>query len=126
MEKTYEDLLAEYNKAKELCYNAENALRAYSDGFIYLVCIRSYGSMRWKSYTNPYFIEELVYEYGDGYDGLLEIYSNNPDYLRPDDDGCIDTFKILSLDELNAMSKTNIPMSQAMCNQMMMVARMRK
>jgi hypothetical protein len=60
----------------------EKLIEEYKDGYIYWVCIRSYGSVRWKEVNNRQAITELVDEYYDGYDGQLDIYSNNPRLLN--------------------------------------------
>jgi hypothetical protein len=82
----------------------------HKDGYIYKVCIRSYGSVSWQEHFNPYTIQNIVDEYGDGYDGLVEVYTNNPD-LKLDSYGCLTE---LSLEELP--EEKNISKSQAFVN----------
>jgi hypothetical protein len=73
---------AHLNGLYEDLNTVENLIKEYKDGYIYHVCIRSYGSIRWRQYNNRQAINELVEEYGDGYDGLVDIYSNNPRLLN--------------------------------------------
>ncbi len=50
----------------------------YDDNYIYIVTVRSYGRT-WKEHIhNTYTLQELCYKY-DGYDGIVDIYSTNPD-----------------------------------------------
>lgn len=50
----------------------------YDDNYIYIVTVRSYGRV-WKEHIhNTYTLQELCYQY-DGYDGIVDIYSTNPD-----------------------------------------------
>lgn len=51
------------------------------DGYTYWICIHRYGSSRWQELNNTYAVEQVIEEYGDGHDGMVDIYSNNPEYL---------------------------------------------
>jgi hypothetical protein len=73
---------AHLNELYQQLNTVEHLIKEYKDGYIYWVCIRSYGSQRWREYNNRQAINELVNEYGDGYDGLVDIYSNNPRLLN--------------------------------------------
>ncbi len=55
-----------------------NIIDNYDDNYIYIVTVRSYGRT-WKEHIhNTYTLQELCYKY-DGYDGIVDIYSTNPD-----------------------------------------------
>lgn len=73
---------SQLNELYEQLDTVSTLIREYKDGYIYWVCIRSYGSVRWKQVNNRQEINELVDEYADGYDGKLDIYSNNPRLLK--------------------------------------------
>ena len=75
----------------------EELITDYKDGYIYWVCIRSYGSVNWQQVNNRQAITELIYDYADGYDGLLDIYSNNPRLIHKvgKDTGRCDTYYTL-------------------------------
>lgn len=73
---------AHLNELYQQLNTVEHLIKEYKDGYIYWVCIRSYGSERWRQVNNRQAIDELVSEYGDGYDGLVDIYSNNPRLLN--------------------------------------------
>jgi hypothetical protein len=73
---------AQLNELYEQLNTVNHLIKEYKDGYIYWVCIRSYGSKRWRQYNNRQAINNLVEEYGDGYDGQLDIYSNNPRLLK--------------------------------------------
>lgn len=73
---------AQLNELYEQLNTVEHLIKEYKDGYIYYVCIRSYGSVRWRQYNNRKAITELLEEYGDGENGILDIYSNNPRLLK--------------------------------------------
>ena len=59
----------------------------YKDGYFYICNVRSYGR-NWKERDvhNTYTLQELCYQYyGD--DGIVDVYSNNPDLSRLDNYG---------------------------------------
>lgn len=78
----------------------EKLITDYKDGYIYWICIRSYGSVNWMQVYNRQIINDMVDEYGSGYDGILDIYSNNPRLIHRvgEDRGRCDTY--YTLDEL--------------------------
>lgn len=88
---------AHLNELYEQLGLVENLITDYKDGYIYWICIRSYGSVNWKQVNNRQAITELVYDYADGYNGLLDIYSNNPRLIHKvgDDTGMCDTYYTL-------------------------------
>lgn len=62
--------------------NLENRISSYlytrEDGFKYICEVRSYGN-RWKNIlTNELAVNDLCREY-DGYDGIVDVYTTNPD-----------------------------------------------
>ena len=62
----------------ELKNNIVNRIENYSDGYVYLCNVRSYGRI-WKEHVyNTHTLQELCYRYfGD--DGIVDVYSTNPD-----------------------------------------------
>jgi hypothetical protein len=56
-----------------------NMIDGYSDGYIYICKIRSYGR-NWndRGVKNTHTLQELCYRY-DGDDGVVDVYSTNPD-----------------------------------------------
>lgn len=107
--KTLEQLKAELETAKEQVWNIERQIREIADGFTYHICILSYGSARWSTCTNPYDIQEICTEYGDGYDGLVKVYTDNPK-LEIEHYGCLEVRTLEQLPD----SKKDVSMSQAM------------
>jgi hypothetical protein len=75
----------------------EKLITDYKDGYIYWICIRSYGSITWMQVYNREIINNMVDEYGSGYDGILDIYSNNPRLIRRvgEDTGRCDSYYTL-------------------------------
>lgn len=95
--KTIETLKAELETAEQAVNNIRQQIRTIADGFTYVVCILSYGSKTWNTdYPNTFFLQELCYDYGSGEDGLVHIYTNNPN-LELDHYGCL---RIFTLEEL--------------------------
>ncbi len=63
---------------RELQNKIGNYLHDMNDGFIYICEVRSYGN-RWKSVlTNELAVNDVCLEY-DGYDGIVDVYTTNPD-----------------------------------------------
>lgn len=114
--KTLEQLKAELETARQQVYAIEKQIRSLADGFIYHICIKSYGSKSWSTATNPFTIQELAYQYGDGYDGLVEVYTNNPD-LKIDDEGCLSIYTLDKLPE----NKRDVSKSEAFTNTIWLV-----
>lgn len=71
-------LLASLEEAKSKVYEIQEAIRKYQDGYIYHVLVLSYGSQSWSIHHNSSSVQEILYEYGDGYDGLVQVYTDNP------------------------------------------------
>jgi hypothetical protein len=61
----------------ELKNDIVNRIENYSDGYVYLCNVRSYGRI-WKEHVhNTHTLQELCYRYfGD--DGIVDVYSTNP------------------------------------------------
>ena len=56
----------------------DSYIRNHMDGFIYICKVRSYGR-NWNEFVgNLHSLQELCYRY-DGEDGIVDVYSNNPD-----------------------------------------------
>ena len=56
----------------------DSRIQNYKDGYFYLCNVRSYGRNWTDSYIhNTYTLQELCYRY-DGDDGIVDVYSNNP------------------------------------------------
>jgi len=56
-----------------------NMINNYKDGYFYICNVRSYGrNWRDNSIHNIHTLQTLCYEYG-GEDGIVDVYSNNPD-----------------------------------------------
>ena len=95
------------SKAAELRFSIRN----YNDGFIYLTCLRCYGSISWETYTNEFCAQELCNEYyGDN--GIVDVYTNNSNNSIQS----YGSVTVMSLDEMQNLSKKNISMSSAITN----------
>jgi hypothetical protein len=63
----------------ELRNKIENYIHFYEDGYVYICKVRSYGR-NWteRSIKNKHSLQGLIYQY-DGEDGIVDVYSTNPD-----------------------------------------------
>jgi hypothetical protein len=62
----------------ELKNRVDSAIYSYKDGYIYICRVRSYGRNWTESVNNTHELQELCYRY-DGQDGIVDVYSTNPD-----------------------------------------------
>lgn len=80
----------------ELKEELVNKIYSYSDGYEYICNVRSYGR-NWKEHiTNTYILQELCYQYS-GDDGIVDVYSTNPDLSQISNYG--DLMYIKSVDD---------------------------
>ena len=107
-----EELIKEIESVKRHLSDLESKLYKHSDGFLYLTCLRSYGSMNWSTHKNEYTVQRLCDQYYDGYDGLVDVYTTNPN-------NTISTYgdvNVMTLEELKKVSTKDVSMSQAISN----------
>jgi hypothetical protein len=110
--KTLEQLKTELETVKQQAWEIECQIRNISDGFKYLTQTCVYGSVTWQSHNNAFCAnEEVSYYYGDN--GVVYLYTNNPDHGIENYSG--DTM-IMSEEDMLSMSKEDISMSRAICN----------
>jgi len=122
MEKTYSELKEAYKLAKTALINARNELFGFKDGFIYLTRCRAYGSVSWRSHNNIESAKEEISEYyGDN--GFGSIYTNNPNHgvleFNESESSYYNSGQdifVITKEEMDAMAKEDISMSQAICN----------
>lgn len=107
-----EMLQAELTLARLEVYNIEREIRNVDDGFLYFTCLRSYGSVTWDTHVNEVSVQNLCYDYSDGHDGIVDVYTNNPNNTIQTS-GLVE---VLSLDELQNLSKDNVNMTTAITN----------
>lgn len=55
----------------------ESYIYNHKDEYEYICKVRSYGRNWKESVSNPHTLQELCYRY-DGYDGIVDVYSTNP------------------------------------------------
>jgi hypothetical protein len=61
----------------ELKNEISNRIYRYDDGYLYICNVRSYGRNWRERITNAHTLEELCYQYS-GDDGIVDVYSTNP------------------------------------------------
>jgi hypothetical protein len=63
----------------EVQSKAANIIHDFEDGYFYICDVRSYGrSWKERDICNTHTLQKLCYQY-DGEDGIVDVYSNNPD-----------------------------------------------
>jgi hypothetical protein len=106
-----EQLIEEIRLTQKKLSDLRSQLHKQNDGFLYLTCLRCYGSLNYETYTNKFLVQELCNEY-DGWNGIVDVYTTNPNH----DIKSYGTVHVKSLKEIKNISKENISMSQAVCN----------
>jgi len=105
------ELIQQYKKASALVANLRNQLEKSSDGYIYLTCLRCYGSIQYYTYNNEFVVQQLCDEYY-GENGIVDVYTSNPN-------NSIQTYgdvTVMSIEEIQAKATDNISMSRAINN----------
>lgn len=65
----------------------DNRIHNYKDGYFYICKVRSYGRNWTDNHIhNTYTLQELCYRY-NGDEGIVDVYSNNPDLSKIDNYG---------------------------------------
>jgi hypothetical protein len=106
-----QELIKEYRDAQDHANTLLKKLKNTSDGFIYLACVRCYGSIQWITYNNEFLTQELCDDY-NGDDGIVDIYTNNPNTTI----NSYGDVEIKSLEELQNISQDDTSMSRAITN----------
>ena len=106
-----EKLIEKYKNARDYANNLYQEILNTADGFLYVTCLRCYGSIQWETHKNEFVVQDLCDEYyGDN--GIVNVYTNNPDHKI----SSYGDVEIMTYDEIINMSKQNISMSNAICN----------
>lgn len=108
-----EELIKKYEQAKDYANELYQQIVNTSDGFLYVTCLRCYGSLRWESHKNNFVVQNLCDEYyGDN--GIVDVYTNNPNHHI----SSYGDVKVMTYDEIINMSKENISMTRAITSWM--------
>lgn len=108
-----EKLIQKYQNARDYANELYREILNTSDGFLYVTCLRCYGSLSWQHHNNEFSVQDLCNEfYGDN--GIVEVYTNNPNHEIESYGGV----NVMTEEEMVNMSKENISMSNAICNWM--------
>jgi hypothetical protein len=107
------ELIEKYEMARSKANKLYQEILDASDGFLYVTCLRCYGSVRWQHHNNEFSVKDLCNEYyGDN--GIVDVYTNNPNH-EIDSYGSV---LVKTYEEIVDMSKENVSMSNAICNWM--------
>jgi hypothetical protein len=107
------ELIEKYQEARNYANELYEEILETSDGFLYVTCLRCYGSLSWQTHNNEFSVQDLCNDYyGDN--GIVDVYTNNPNH-EIDSYGSV---LVKTYDEIVDMSKENISMSNAICNWM--------
>jgi hypothetical protein len=106
-----EQLIQEIKSLEEKLSDLRSQLYEHNDGFVYLTCLRCYGSVNYQTYTNKFLVQELCDEYyGDN--GIVDVYTTNPSH----DISTYGDVHVMTLKDLKKKSQNNISMSRAITN----------
>lgn len=106
-----EKLIEKYQNARDYANALYQEIINTPDGFIYVTCLRCYGSVQWETHKNEFVVQDLCDEYyGDN--GIVDVYTNNPNNKI----SSYGDVQVMTYDEIINMSKENISMSNAICN----------
>jgi len=102
------ELIKKYERARNKANKLYQEILNTSDGFLYVNCLRCYGSLSWQTHNNEFSVQDLCNEYyGDN--GIVDVYTNNPNHTI----SSYGNIKVITEDEIINMSKKNISMSSA-------------
>ena len=104
-------LVEQYEQAQKRVSELYSQICNHSDGYVYLSCLRCYGSLTWDNHVNQFTVQRLCDEYyGDN--GIVDVYTNNPNHS-------ISTYgdvRVMSLEEIENITQENISMGRAVTN----------
>lgn len=104
--KDMEELLKQLEAAQEAVDDIRSQLYNLKDGYIYVVKIQAYAADFFQVYQTPFLVHKLLEEFITGEDGILTIYTNNPEKQE--------WGNILSIEELKALHKEVTEMIDAL------------
>jgi beta-galactosidase beta subunit len=107
-----QQLVDKLKALKAEVYKTEREINNCDDGFLYITCLKRYGSKRWEYHKNSISVQYLCDYYWSGEEGIVDVYTNNNDHKIKS----YGTVFVLPLDELQSMSKEDVSMNQAICN----------
>ena len=106
-----EELIKKYEQSRDYANELYRQITNTSDGFLYMTCLRCYGSIQWRTEKNEFVVQNLCDEYyGDN--GIVDVYTNNPNHHISN----YGDVKVMTEQEIINMSKENISMSRAITN----------
>lgn len=107
----FSSLIEQYQQAQQQVNELYSQICNYSDGYVYISCLRCYGSLTWDNHVNEFVVQELCNEYyGDN--GIVDVYTNNPNHnIRTYGD-----VNVMSLEEIQNITQNNISMGEAVTN----------
>jgi len=106
-----EKLIEKYQEARNHADELYEEILETSDGFLYVTCLRCYGSLSWQTHNNEFSVQDLCNDYyGDN--GIVDVYTNNPNHNI----SSYGDVTVMTEEEMVNMSKDNISMSNAICN----------
>jgi len=108
-----EELIKKYEEARKYANELYEEILNTSDGFLYVTCIRCYGSIRWETHKNEFSVKDLCDEYyGDN--GIVDVYTSNPNH----EIHSYGSVRVMTEEEIIKMGKEDISMSSAITNWM--------
>lgn len=108
MEKVIKKIKKLEEKLSELHYQ----LKQYKDGFFYLTELSCHGSVTFETHNNEFFVKELCEKYWSGEDGIVDVYTTNPNPSSEFYTVC-GKVHVMTLEEIQNISQEDISMSEA-------------
>lgn len=106
-----EKMIEQFRSLEDQLSTLRTQISEHSDGFLYLTCLRCYGSLQWETHTNDFLVQELCNEfYGDN--GIVDVYTNNSNHKI----SSYGDIKVMDLEEMKKLSQKKISMSAAITN----------
>lgn len=106
-------MIEEVRSLEDRLSTLRHQISKHNDGFLYLTCLRCYGSLQWETHTNDFLVQELCSEF-NGDNGIVDVYTTNPNHS-------ISTYgdvRVMDLEEMKKISQKNISMSSAVTDWM--------
>tara|TARA_R110000772_G_scaffold89453_1_gene185368 strand:- start:299 stop:631 length:333 start_codon:yes stop_codon:yes gene_type:complete len=101
--KTLKQLTIDLGNARRVVSDIKDTIELTSDGFQYIIGTHCYGSFSLSTHINYVTAREHVDSYyGDN--GLVDVYTNNPNF-KPDDQGGLRQYEYIDTEDLDSAVK---------------------
>ena len=102
------DLIAKYESLMAQTAIALTEIRNYKDGFVYLICTYVHRYPKWSIVNNMYALTEYMDTFNWGEDGIIDVFSNNPD-INTWSNNTGGSTEFMSIGEMHNLVNRNMP-----------------